>query len=160
MSQLRPKTIEQSRTEQVHILMPGEINGNGRLFGGVLMQWIDIVAAVVARRHSGHDVTTASVDNLTFHAPAYENDTVILIGKITCVGRTSMEVSVESFVEALNGERKRINHAYVTMVAVDGDSIPQPVPGLLLETDKQRGEYEAGKKRQQRRKELREEQSI
>jgi len=48
------KTVSESRTEQVQILTQGTLNGDKRLFGGKLMEWIDVVAAVVARRHSGY----------------------------------------------------------------------------------------------------------
>ena len=57
-----PKTVAQTRTEQIQILMPEHINGYKRLFGGKLMEWIDVVAAVAARRHSNRNVTTAAVD--------------------------------------------------------------------------------------------------
>jgi acyl-CoA hydrolase len=56
-----PKPVSASRTTQVQILMPCDINGYGRLFGGKLMEWIDVVGAVVARRHSGRNVTTAEI---------------------------------------------------------------------------------------------------
>ena len=46
--QLTPKRVSESRTEQIQILMPAHINGYKRLFGGKLMEWIDVVAAVVA----------------------------------------------------------------------------------------------------------------
>ncbi|MHB8065230.1 MAG: acyl-CoA thioesterase, partial [Ruminiclostridium sp.] len=59
MEKLIYKTVSDSRTEQVQILMPEHINGFNRLFGGRLVEWIDVVAAVVARRHSGRNVTTA-----------------------------------------------------------------------------------------------------
>lgn len=70
----RPKHPADSRTEQVHIITQSDINGFGRLFGGVLMAWIDILAAVVARRHSDRNVTTVFVDTLEFRAPARVND--------------------------------------------------------------------------------------
>ncbi len=101
---MQGKFVADSRTEQVQILMPGQINGQYRLFGGHLMEWIDVVAAVVARRHSGYEVTTACVDNLQFKAPAFVNDTIILVGKMTYVGKTSMEVRVDTYVEALSGQ--------------------------------------------------------
>ena len=148
------KKISHSKTEQVHILMPQDINGSGRLFGGVLMQWIDVVAAVVARRHSGMDVTTASVGNLVFHAPAGMNDTIILIGKIVYVGRTSMEVCVETFVEALDGARTLVNRAYLVMVAVDQSGCTQEVPRLVTETEEEQAEYELARKRHELRKVL------
>lgn len=141
------KTVGESRTTHVEILMPGDLNGYSRLFGGRLMEWIDVVAAVVARRHSGCEVTTASVDNLEFQAPAFANDTVVLEGCITCVGRTSMEVRVDTYVEALGGKRHRVNRAYLVMVALDRNQKPVPVPQLILETEEDKAEWDAGMRR-------------
>ena len=112
-----------------------------------MAEWIDVVAAVAARRHAGHEVTTVSIDNLHFKAPAYANETVVLVGCVTYVGRTSIEVKVETYAENLSGERHMINRAYVVMVAIDKDGRPAPVPALLLENDEQRAEWEAGEKR-------------
>ena len=150
------KTVAESRTEQVQILLPEHINGYNRLFGGQLMQWIDVVAAVVARRHSNRNVTTASIDNLQFKAAAHVNDTVVLFGQITYVGRTSMEVRVQTYVEGMDGIRRLINRAYFVMVALDEK--PTPVPGILPETLEEKLEYEAGIKRNALRKQRREEQ--
>ena len=116
------------------------------------MEWIDIVAAVTARRHSGKNVTTASVDSLDFEAAAYANDTIVIIGSLTYVGRTSMEICVRTFVEALSGERTLINKAYVTMVALDEDEKPTQVPGLILETESEVHEFEQGRLRSLARK--------
>ncbi|MCL2082673.1 MAG: acyl-CoA thioesterase [Oscillospiraceae bacterium] len=149
MSDLRKKRISESRTEQVQIVMSGDINGNGRLFGGRLVEWIDVIAAVVARRHSGCEVTTVSIENLHFKLAAYANDTVVLIGCVTHVGHTSMEVRVDTYAENLRGERSIINRAYVVMVALDKNEKPTPVPGLLLETDEQRAEWAAGERRRE-----------
>ncbi len=79
------KHMEDSRTENTYLIMNKHINGYGRLFGGVLMQWIDEMAGIVAYRHAGTIVTTACVDNLNFKAGAYLGDTVVLIGKLTYV---------------------------------------------------------------------------
>ena len=150
------KTVAES--EQVQILLPEHINGYNRLFGGQLMQWIDVVAAVVARRHSNRNVTTASIDNLQFKAAAHVNDTVVLFGQITYVGRTSMEVRVQTYVEGMDGIRRLINRAYFVMVALDENEKPTPVPGILPETLAEKLEYEAGIKRNALRKQRREEQ--
>jgi len=141
------KKVSDSKTEQVHILMPEHINGFNRLFGGRLMEWIDVVAAVVARRHSGCNVTTASIDNLQFKAAAYINSTIYMSGQITYVGTTSMEVRVNTYVENLDGIRHMINRAYLVLVALDDNNHPVPIPGLVLETDEERLEWEAGEKR-------------
>lgn len=149
------KRVSESRTEQIQILMPEHINGFNRLFGGRLMEWIDVVAAVVARRHSGCNVTTASIDNLQFKAPAHVNSTIFLSGQITHVGNTSMEVRVTTYVEKLDGMRFMINRAYLTLVAIDENDHPVPVPGLILETEEEKLEWEAGKKRRELRKQRR-----
>ena len=113
------KRVSASRTEQIQILMPEHINGAGRLFGGKLVEWIDVVASVAARRHSGCNVITAAIDNLQFKAGAYVNDTLVLIGRVTHVGHTSMEVRVDTYVESLNGTRSVVNRAYLVLVALD-----------------------------------------
>ena len=150
---LSPKRVSDSVSTHVEILMPSAMNGYDRLFGGCLMQWIDVVAAVTARRHAGCEVTTACVDNLTFHAPAHVNDTLTLEGRLTWVGRTSMEVRVDTFVEALGGERTHINRAYLIMVALNSDTHkPACVPPLLLETEEEQAEWEAAIRRREHRK--------
>ena len=146
------KRVADSITHHAELIMLQHINGQQRLFGGVLMQWIDVVAAVTARRHSGCNVVTASVDNLNLKSGANINDTLILEGKITYVGKTSMEVRVDTFVEKLNGERKEINRAYFVMVALDENKNPTKVPGLIIETEEEREEFEAGRKRYELRK--------
>lgn len=151
------KRVSDSLTEQTQIVLSGYINGQKRLFGGKMMEWIDVVAAVVARRHSECDVTTAAVDNLQFKAPAKLNNTVILRGKITYVGNTSMEVKVTSYVEDLSGERKIINVAYLVLVAIGDDNKPCKVPPLILETEKEKAEWNSAKKRNELRKKRRKE---
>ena len=102
----RAKTVKESIVETVHIIRPSDLNDAGRLFGGVLMQWIDEVAALVAKRHSQMNVTTASVDNLQFLHGAFQRDVIVIIGRVTHVGHTSMEVKVETYVENTDGERE------------------------------------------------------
>ena len=144
---MEPKHVADSLTEQVQILMPSHINGAGRLFGGQLVEWIDVVAAVVARRHSGCNITTAAIDNLQFKSGAFINNTLVLIGRITYVGKTSMEIRVDTYVEDLTGVRKVVNRAYLVMVALNEEGRPTEVPPLILETENERAEWEAGKKR-------------
>ena len=148
------KYVRESRTEQVQILSQGTLNGYQRLFGGKLMEWIDVVAAVTARRHCGKNVTTAAVDSLEFTSAAHANDTLVLVGNITYTGRTSMEVCVKTYIEYLNGERKLINKAYLIMVALDENEKPTPVPGLILETEEEKAEWEQAKHRREQRENL------
>lgn len=146
------KYVKDSYAQQVHVLTMSNINGYNRLFGGQLMCWIDEVAAVVARRHSERNVTTASIDSLEFKRAAYANDTVVIKGKITYTGRTSMEINVKTFVEKLHGERILINDAYIVMVALDENEKPAEIPGLILKTDEEKREWNEALKRREIRK--------
>ena len=149
------KKIEESLTEQQYLICPAHINHYGRLFGGQLLKWIDELDGIVAMRHCGCTITTAAIDNLQFRAPAYTGDIVVLRGWVTSVGRTSMEIRVDTFRESLNGSREMINQAYIDMVAIDSNGRPQEVPEVEIETEEQRQEWEAAQKRRQIRKELR-----
>lgn len=153
----RKKTVEESRIEQVYQVRPEHLNGAGRLFGGKLMEWIDELAGLVGIRHAQQDVITASVDNLKFIRGAYLKDLIVLIGRVTFVGKTSMEVRVDTYIESIDGMRKPINRAYLTLVAVDKDGNPVEVPGLIIETEAQKAEWEAGIRRREMRKQRREE---
>ena len=153
---MRPiKKVTDSMTEQQYLICPAHINHYGRLFGGQLLKWIDELAGIVAIRHCGGTVTTAAIDNLQFQAPAYTGDMIVLQGRVTYVGRTSMEVRVDTYREALDSSRELINVAYMDMVSINCKGQPEEVPDLLLETDDQRQEYEAAKKRKQLRKQRR-----
>ena len=153
---MKAKRVADSITEQVHIVMPSHISGTNRLFGGQLLAWIDEVSAVTARRHSERNVITASIDNLQFKSPVYINNILVLIARITYVGTTSMEVRVDTYVEDhLTGMRKVVNRAYLVMVALDENEKPTEVPRLILETEAERAEWEAGLRRYQLRKERR-----
>lgn len=146
------KRVEDSITETIHMVMPNHLNGANRLFGGILMQWIDETAGIVAKRHAQCNVITASVDNLKFLKGAYQDDLVVVRGKITYVGRTSMEVRVDSYVESLDGIRRPINRAYFVMVALDENDRPREVPRLIVETPQEQAEWETAKLRAEVRK--------
>ena len=155
---MRPvKKVSDSLTEQQYLICPTHINNYGRLFGGNLLKWIDELAGIVAIRHCGAAVTTAAIDNLQFKAPAFSGDLVVLEGRVTYVGRSSMEIRVDTFREALNGTRTMINRAYIDMVSINEKGEPIEVPGLLIENEEQRAECEAAKKRKELRNQRRRE---
>lgn len=152
------KRVSDSQVETIHLIRPNHMNGAGRLFGGTLMQWLDEVAGTVAMRHTRSEVITASVDNLRFIHGAYDGEMVVIIGKVTYVGNTSLEVRVDTYVEHLeNGMRYPINRAYFTMVALDENDRPKRVPRLIVETEAQKAEWEAAEKRREMRLKRKEE---
>ena len=152
------KTVDDSRVETVHIVRPNHLNGANRLFGGILMQWIDEVAGIVAKRHCMGNVTTASVDNLTFLHGAYQNDLVVIEGKMTWVGTSSMEVCVDTYVESRSGRRERINNAHFMMIALDENDKPVKVPRLILQTEDEELAWSHGEERKRIRDQRRKDQ--
>lgn len=108
-------------------------------------------------RHAQSNVITASVDNLKFIRGVYQGDLLVLIGKMTYVGNTSMEVRVDTYVETLDGMRRPVNRAYLVQVAVDQKDKPVRVPGLIVETESEKAEWEAGIRRRAMRKQRKEE---
>ena len=137
------------KTTSVQIVLPQHCNGYAkpRLFGGQMMAWIDIVGAVAARRYTNSAVTTVCIDNLSFLAPAYLNDTMVQEAEGIWTGRTSLEVRVDSYVERLDGSRERVNRAYVVFVALDDQDNPKAVPPFEPQTDAEKREYAAALER-------------
>ena len=146
------RRVSESQVEIVHMVRPNHLNAAGRLFGGMLMEWLDEAAGMVAMRHTRSNVITASVDNLRFIQGAYNGEIVVIIGKVTYVGTTSLEVRLDTYVEHIDdGMRYPINRAYFTMVALDENDKPKPVPGLIVESESEKAEWEAAKKRREMR---------
>ena len=150
--EMQPRHVSDSEIEQIQPVFEAHLNSHGRLFGGQLVAWIDIVAGAAARRHCRRNVTTAVIDSLQFKEPVGVGDIVVLYGRVTYVGNTSMEVRVDSYVEALNGDRRLVNTAYLVLVALDGNDRPVPVPRLICDTPEEKAEWAAGEKRRELRK--------
>jgi acyl-CoA hydrolase len=131
--------------------MPSHVNGMNRLFGGQLMTWIDIVAAVEARRHTRKQVITAMVDNLTFLGAAFLDETIRLDAVVTWTGKTSLEIKVDSFVESLPGNERMINRAYLVFVALDDKGKPAPVPPFEPVTTEEKTIWRNALERRERR---------
>ncbi|HEX3016348.1 MAG TPA: acyl-CoA thioesterase [Caproicibacter sp.] len=157
MEETNAKHVSDSEIEQVQPVFKAHLNAQNRLFGGQLVAWIDIVAGAVARRHCNRNVTTAEIDSLQFKEPVSADSVVVLYGRLTYVGRTSMEVRVDSYVEELNGDRKLVNTAYLVLVALDGNGRPTPAPRLICETPQEKTEWEAALRRRQLRQQRRSE---
>ena len=145
------RTVAESQAERSEIIFPADSNALGNLFGGRLMQFIDLVGAVAAVRHSRAIVVSASMDHLDFVAPVHIGDLLILKASVNRAFRTSMEVGVRAMVEdARAGTLRHVSSAYVTYVAVDReDGKPVPVPCVIAETEHQKRRYaDAGRRRE------------
>ncbi len=139
MPPLPPKRPVESVTEMTQLLLPGDANALGAAFGGSVMGWIDICAAVCAQRHARQLVVTASMDDLHFHAPIKVGMAVTLRARVIAAFTTSMEVGVTVHSEhPVTGERHLTTSALLTFVALDKDGKKLPVPPLVLETNEER----------------------
>ena len=146
------RTVAESQAERSEIIFPADSNALGNLFGGRLMQFIDLVGAVAAVRHCRAIVVTASMDHLDFVAPVHVGDLLILKASVNRAFRTSMEIGVRAMVEDARGQTLRhVSSAYVTYVAVDREGRPIQVPCVVAETEHQKRRYaDAGRRREMR----------
>lgn len=135
---MHPRHPRETLTEKTEIVLPQHANALGTAFGGTVMSWIDVCAAVSAQRHCGRVAVTASVDALDFVAPLRVGDVVVLRAWVNAAFRTSVEV--ECTVERedpATGARVLCADARLTFVNLDRDGKPQPVRPLAPETEEE-----------------------
>ena len=151
------KRVGDSRCEQTYQVSARYLNASGRLFGGDLLSWIDLIGGIAAKRHCNMPVSTVAIDNIHFSKPMYIGDIAVLVANLTHVGNSTMEVRVNSYVEDLaTGKRFLVNTAYLVYVALQNDK-PHRVPRLIPETDNEKREWFAGETRNEIRKSRRKE---
>lgn len=147
------RPVRESMHETSALMMPGDSNNLGHVFGGVILALMDKAAAVSAIRHARLPVVTVSIDRVDFREPIHVGDLVILKTAVNHVGTSSLEVGVRVECEDLvTGRRRHTNTAYLTFVAIDkATGKPVAVPALVAETDEERARMAAGAERRRRR---------
>lgn len=161
--ELAARRVSESQSERTEAIFPADSNALGTLFGGRLMQFIDLVGAMAASRHARTYVVTASMDHLDFVAPVRVGELLILKASVNRAFRTSMEVGVRAMVEDVREQKLRhVSSAYLTFVAVDAMGQRVEVPQVIPETGHQKRRFEDALRRRemragetQRKKELR-----
>lgn len=140
----------------MEIIFPNDANPLGNIFGGRVMQLIDIVGSMAAVRHARNAVVTASMDRLDFLSPAYVGEILILHASVNYVGHTSMEVGVKVIAEnPRTGEQRHTGSAYLTYVSVDQSGRPMPLPPVIPESDEERRRFAEAQQRRKHRLETR-----
>ncbi len=155
---MNPNPVSESQVETMHIVQPAHANSMGTIFGGQLVAWVDLAAAICARRHARRTCVTASIDELHFLAPVRIGDVVILKAAVNYTHRTSLEVGVK--VESENpatGEKKHTASAYLTFVALNEKGRPTEVAPVLPQSPDERRRFEEAKRRRELRLQHREE---
>jgi len=150
------KTPADSAIETRYLVMPGHANPFGTAFGGTIMSWVDMVAAMAAQKHCGREVVTAGIDSVAFESPIRIGDQVVLLASVNYVSRTSMEVGVRVIREnPATGERTTATRAFLTFVAVDENHHPVTAPPLTPQTEDEKRRWNNAALRVKARKQLR-----
>lgn len=149
---MEPRPQSASVTEMTQYVLPQHTNALGGVFGGQIMGWVDLCAAISAQRHSGKMAVTAYVDNLKFEQPVRVGEVVRLESRVTAAFRTSMEIEVVVEGEdAMTGRRWPCVTARLTFVAIDPSGKPTPIPPLALDTADVQASQAAGEARRRER---------
>lgn len=150
MNTLKSKTPGESLTINTEVVLPNDTNHVGNLFGGKLMQWMDITAAICAGRHCKRVVVTAGINNVSFNTPIKQNSVVTLEAKVSRAFTSSMEVFIDVFIEdPVTGQKTKSNEAIFTFVAIDQNGAPLHVPPITPETEEEKHRYEGALRRRQ-----------
>ncbi len=149
---LQPRSPSESVVEMVQMVLPSDTNALNAVFGGSVMGWIDICAAIAGQRHCRQQVVTASMDDLHFHAPIRMGWNANVKARVLAAFNTSMEIGVTVHSEdPLTGARTLTTSALLTFVALDKDGKRLQVPGLILDTEADRVAFEEAKARRAER---------
>lgn len=144
------KTPKESLTILTDIVLPGESNPLGNLFGGELLARMDRACSIAARRHSHSIVVTASVNHVAFSNVIPVGSVVTIEAKVSRAFKTSMEIYVDVWIEDRESqERFKVNEGIYTFVAVDKEGKPITVPHLEPETTLEKERYEGAMRRKQ-----------
>lgn len=138
--------------DQVVEVFPNDLNPHGTLFGGKLMQVVDNLAAIVAKRHSGCVCVTLGIDSVRFLNPARHGDILVCKASVNKTWHTSMEIGVKVIAEDFRTlEQKDILSAYFTFVAIDDDLKPVSVVPVVPETPEQLKRFQEAERRREYR---------
>ena len=146
------KYVKDSHVIMHELILPNDTNNLGNVFGGKVMQYMDLCAAMSAYKFARTAVVTASVDRLDFLAPATVGDMLILKSSVNYAHKTSMEIGVRIDAENVKtGQRKHTASAYLTFVSLDEDGKPQKISDIIPESKDEKRRYQEGKERHSQR---------
>lgn len=147
---METKSPKDSRAILTEIVLPNDTNNLDNLMGGRLMNWMDIIAAVAAQRHSNRTSVTASVNNVSFNNPIPRGSVVTIEANISRAFNSSMEIFLDVWAEdTLSGERTKCNEAIYTFVAVSKLGKPVTVPEVVPETELEKTRFDGALRRRQ-----------
>ncbi len=146
------KYVKDSQVVMHELILPNDTNNLNTVFGGKVMQYMDLCAAMSAYKFARTAVVTASVDRLDFLAPASVGDMLILKSSVNYTHNSSMEIGVRIDAENVKtGERRHTATAYLTFVSLDENGKPQSTSNIIPESEDEKRRYEEGKVRHAQR---------
>lgn len=154
-SEPAPKPPSASVSTVSELMMPGDVNNFGHVFGGVVLAMVDRTAGVAAMRHAGRQCVTVSIDRVDFKEPIFAGELVTCEARVNFVGTTSMEIGVRVIAEdVLSGTKRHTNTCFLTFVAIDEEGRPVPVRKLALESEDDRRRFREARRRREARRAL------
>ena len=146
------KTPDESKAEVIIRMFPSDANPAGNVFGGAILKHIDMVAGIVAQRHSQTNAVTVSMDKISFLKPVFVGNVLFVTARVNYVQKSSMEIEVNVEAEDIaKGTRVHTGNAFVTFVALDQNGKPASVPKLRIESNDDKKRFEEGKLRMELR---------
>lgn len=127
------QTPNDTKIEVRHVVMPHQANPNGFLFGGVILAWVDMAAAIVAEKYTRKTVATVHIDSVTFSKPMKVGNHAFIQAKVQYVGNTSLVVRVTVMDEDPRTGKSALSlKTDITFVALDDANMPVSIPPLFL----------------------------
>lgn len=137
------------------LMTPETANFSGHVHGGTILKLLDQVAYACASRYAGRYVVTLTVDQVVFRQPVHVGQLVTFLASVNYTGRTSMEVGIKVLAETIRTQEvKHVISCFFTMVAVDDEQKPVPVPELVPESADQKRRHAAAQVRREVRRDL------
>jgi uncharacterized protein (TIGR00369 family) len=134
------------------LMTPDTANFAGNVHGGTILKLLDEVAYSCASRYAASYVVTLNVENVTFLEPIYVGELVTFWASVNATGRTSMEIGIRVIAENIRSQATRhVNSCFFTMVAVDDNRKPVPVPLFVPSTPVEVRRNQAAKNRRKER---------
>lgn len=146
---------ERHQLSMTILMTPDMANFAGNVHGGHILKYLDQVAYACASRYAGQYVVTLSVDQVVFRQAIQVGELVTFLASVNYTGNTSMEIGIKVITEDIRqGLVRHTNSCYFTMVAVDKDGQPTPVPPLTPRDGEERHRFDEAKQRRALRQEM------
>jgi acyl-CoA hydrolase len=137
------------------LMTPDKTNFFGNVHGGDVLKLLDQVAYACASRYAGKHVVTLSVDQVIFKQPIHVGELLTFLASVNYTGTSSIEVGIKVISEnILSKVVRHVNSCFLTMVAMDENRKPTPVPKFIPSTPDEVRRYKSAKLRIEMRREL------